>query len=809
MPSETRRSVNAGELSDNMDGRDDLSKFRMGCEILENARVLRVGGGTRRAGMKYVGGVIDNSYPSRLKGFRFDDGQGVVLEFSHLKMRVLEAGAIVATEYVTPWTEDHIFKLNFAQRIDRIVVTNANVSVHNIVRFSDGTWAVEEHPWQERVWEPYPDAGDINLIPGAVTGTTTITASDDLFTHSGFSGLDVGDRIKIDYTIGESTEEYRFLTLNPNRLYFDAIGTNYSVGDFIFYDIIDRFYWVAVKDYDFATDYVVGEDTPDYYADNGGFFAREALVVPETDVQAGWVFETFDTWDGTMLIQRSYDGGATWATIKTITSNNNRNERVEETETAPAKIRVVITETFDDPRVEFTQRSFSDSGSAVIDSITSRTVANVTVEDDFPSTNPSSLWFECAFSPRNGYPAACVFYQGRLCLAGTTTRPQTLWLSRSKRPFDFTVGTLATDGLSLTTDANEYESIVWLASHLSLLVGTTTGVWAVSSPDGSAVSPESNRINRQMQVGAEPGFQPQMVQNNVLFLQFRGRKVQELTGGSVEYGGYLSADLTQLADHITRGGVTQIDSADLPDSQLLLAVGGEVAILTYEREQNVVGWARWKTMGGTIESVSTTSGGGEDDDYYFVVTRGGNSYIEYLAPDMLRKEEDGEFNDFRFLDCYSERTDVTPFNTMNGLERFNGRDVTVVVDGKPRGTATVLGGSVTLPVSGNTAYVGIPYDTEMRPTIITFGLVGSKSSASSLHLRVLNSLGGQVSQNREDWADISDLVYDISGDLELVTNDIHTTPPSTWSRKTSISIRQSDPLPLTVLAMRVETKTSK
>ena len=813
MPEVSRLALNAGELSDLTDGRIDLSKFNTGCEILENARVLRVGGATRRAGMEYVGeSMFPNSdggataRKSRVVGFQFSDEQGYAIEFSHLKMRVIQGGVIDATEYVTPWTEDHIFALQFAQRIDRIIVTHPEVPVQNIVKFTDGTWGVSEHPWQERVWVPFPTDDTISMSVNATTGvgtSVTLTSDTAIFLDSTWEG----DRIRIDHQVGEDSSEYVLSGALGGVGPIDISNTDATEGD-TFYQVVDglRNFYTCITDYSFSTHYTGSTDLEDYPS----FFEQGIELVPETAINGGWAFETFGTWRGTYWVQRSFDDGVSWTTIKVITSNDNKNERVVDEETENVKIRVVVPR-FEDTfsfRSQFTVNSFTQSGSAVITARLTDTTATATIEEVFFSTAPSTVWFQSAFSARNGYPAACAFYQSRLALGGTGKLPQTFWLSKTENPFDFTLGTLATDGMSFETDAGGYERITWLTSHLSLLVGTTLGVWAVSSPDGNTLTPESNRINRQMLIGAQPGFQGVPLQNNVLFLENRGRKVQELTGGSVEYGGYLSADLTQLADHITRGGVTQMENSTNPDSALLMVTGGEVAILTYERQQNVVGWARWKTD-GAIESVCATSGAGEDDDIYMVVNRNGNRYIEYLTPDMLRTEEDGDIKNLRFLDCYTERVEETSFSTITGLDRFDGMKVQTVVDGKPRDPVTVTSGVATLPVSGTNAYVGLPYTTEIRPTSFNFGIIGSKSSAIEILARFRNTLGGETSQDRKNWSIIAGLQADITDDLVLLSQDYQSTPFSTWGRKPSISIRQTEPLPMTVLAMRIKTKTSR
>eukprot|EP01046_Picozoa_sp_COSAG06_P072585 COSAG06_NODE_21303_length_761_cov_75.209970_1_plen_149_part_00 len=147
MPEVTKVSLNAGELSDEMAGRPDLSKFEMGCEVAENVRILRVGGQQRRAGFEYVNAPYDQSKKSRLQGFHFGsisgDDQGYCLEFSDYKMRVIRNGELITNggspaEFTTPWSEDQVFALQFSQRTDRIIVTHPDVEVHTITRGSQG-----------------------------------------------------------------------------------------------------------------------------------------------------------------------------------------------------------------------------------------------------------------------------------------------------------------------------------------------------------------------------------------------------------------------------------------------------------------------------------------------------------------------------------------------------------------------------------------------------------------------------------------------------------------------------------------------
>jgi hypothetical protein len=757
MPETTKLSLNAGELSDEMAGRPDLSKFQMGCEIAENVRILRMGGQQRRAGFEYVANAYSQSHKSRLQGFNFgsDDGdsQGYVLEFSNSKMRVYKNGAQTGATYTTPWSATQVFELQFSQRVDRIIATHKDVPIHSIVREANGTWTIEEFEWDERIWE-LPILNDVILTPSGSTGSVTISASAPVFTNPSSW---VGTRLKLNYT----KDEEKFT------------GSSSST--------------------------------------------TEVIVVDPVDIFGDWTFETFGNWAGTFLIQRSYNGGATWSTIKTLYNEhrNSKNYILTETEEpdAGASIQVKYTDAGKVPSLAehaFTLASYLAPGSGIITQHNSTTAVTLLVEEEFIEVGATSDWFVDAFNPMNGYPRSSTFHQSRLFFSGSKAKPQNLWSSRTRRPFDFTQGTLDDDGLAFEMEANEYEEIYWLVSHLSLLVGTSSAVWAISPPDGRSLTPENNSNTRQMRHGSAENVPGVPVDNNVLFLQQRGRKISELAGRSVEYGGYLSVDLTQLASHITQGGVEQTTAGSLPDSTLYAVVRGELAILTYERPQNVVGWARWVTD-GNVESVGVTPGAGEDDDIYVSVERDGVRSIEFYSPDMTRVEEANDSDNFVYLDSCVRKYNATAYDTVSGLDHLEGREVEMFLDGEPQGAATVKSGSVTLPREGNTAVVGIPYTSTIRPMPLDLGGIGSKTAFYDMIIRFRNTLGAQVSQDGEIWsdADFSQPRIDDGSNLSLLSEDIQVSPQGTHQRRTSISIRQTKPLPMTVLAIRIKGKTSR
>lgn len=817
---ESQRSIvatNAGELDTLLLGRGDLKKFQMGCQTLENARVLRVGGSHRRAGLGFVAPLADETKQSRLKGFNFSGGQGFALEFSDFTLRVYKNGELVQSggsplSVVTPWAEGQVFALDFAQRIDSIVVTHADVPPHVITRVSDTNWTVEEFPWQERIWELATD-DVVSMTPGATTGVTSVTAGADLF-DVGWEGsrlrlVHVRDEAPITGVASDATDFTSTITMSSA---VTPTGSNVR-----FTLPSPDSYWEAIADYDGpGGDYVPGNNSPEDYPT---FFRKGIVAVPPQEVRGAWSFETFDSWRGTYVIERSYNGGVSWEVVKTLTSDNDKNFLVEDEEEqdAGASFRVLITD-FDygtSERFTFIAASVEISGVALVTGYVSPTVVDVTVERDFEEVAATTEWYEDAFSPRNGYPKAVTFYQKRLCFGGSERRKHYIWLSRTKAIYDFTQGTLADDGMSFPLDANEFESVLWLVSHHSLVVGTTSTEWAISSPDGRSITPENNQVTLQSTHGGIEGIPAVTLQNNILFLQRGLRKIRELTGRSVEYGGYLPADLTQLASHITRGGVVQVERGEVPDSTLFVVTGGELAVLTYERSQNVVGWSRWVTD-GTIESFGTCNGAGEDDDIYVVVKRGSRRFVEFLAPDMLRVEEDAKEDpsrmaDLRFLDSFIVKEDVVGFTVFDGLSHLEGLEIEVFADGEPAGTYTVSGGQVTLPSVVYKAIAGLPFVSIVEPMPLDALVVGSKGTAYDVQVRVRNTLGAKVRQDEEpvsvaDWAQPRILTGD---PLPLQTGDFQFTPHGRWGNLVSISVVQDTPYPLTVLSVLAKTKNSR
>ena len=85
---------------------------------------------------------------------------------------------------------------------------------------------------------------------------------------------------------------------------------------------------------------------------------------------------------------------------------------------------------------------------------------------------------EVVWSATRGYPISCAFHQGRLWFGGSTSKPTSVWGSKTNAPFDFTAeavsGTIPDDhAIFDTIESDQYNKITNIFSGRKLQVFTT------------------------------------------------------------------------------------------------------------------------------------------------------------------------------------------------------------------------------------------------------------------------------------------------------------------------------------------------
>ena len=154
-------------------------------------------------------------------------------------------------------------------------------------------------------------------------------------------------------------------------------------------------------------------------------------------------------------------------------------------------------------------------------------------------------------------------------------------------------------------------NIAWMSQHDALVMGAGDSEWTLSASTADAPLTASNvKVKRQSVYGSS-NISAKMVGDVILFVQRQGRKVREFVY-TWEKDGYVSPDLTILADHITESGIKEIALQQQPDNILWCSLNnGNLAAMTYERDQEIVGWHK-HTTDGAFESITVIPENKED-----------------------------------------------------------------------------------------------------------------------------------------------------------------------------------------------------
>ena len=244
------------------------------------------------------------------------------------------------------------------------------------------------------------------------------------------------------------------------------------------------------------------------------------------------------------------------------------------------------------------------TGHGKITGYTSATEVTVEVLVALTSSG-STTWSLGAYSNTTGFPRAVSFFEQRLVFAGSTSYPQTIWGSQSGIYENFDEGDAeAADAFIYTIAANRVNAIRWLAPSKDLMVGTAGSEFKVSRPTGEPLQPDNINIQQQTSYGVYP-LRPIQIGNLILFVQRQQRKVRQLYY-RFEDDAYTAPDMTILAEHITEGGITEVDYAQEPDA-IYWAIRSDGVLLgmTFNREEDVVAWHK-HTIGGKTGTATVT-----------------------------------------------------------------------------------------------------------------------------------------------------------------------------------------------------------
>lgn len=419
-----------------------------------------------------------------------------------------------------------------------------------------------------------------------------------------------------------------------------------------------------------------------------------------------------------------------------------------------------------------------------------------------------------SLSGSNNRPSVVTFFEQRLVFAGTNNNPQTIWFSKSADYLNFTVGTLADDALIYTIASSQVNAIRFLSATRVLMIGTSGGEYVLTTTNDGPVTPTTTQIRKYSNYGTAT-VQPVQVADVTLFLQRGNRKVREFRYvGEVDVAGYQAPDMTILAEHITEGGITALVYQQEPDSIVwCIREDGTLLGMTYRRDEQVVAWHK-HVIGGefssgqsVVESIATLPTDSGEDELYMIVKRtiDGQTkrYIEILG--------DFEFGD-QTTDAYFVDSGLlysgSSVSTLSGLWHIPGEEVSILGNGASHPDRTVSNGSVSMAFNVTTAAIGYGFTSEMETLRLEAGSSDGTSQGKpkrihAITLRLYQTVGLEVGPASADVDRVyfRDSSMSMDTAVPLYTGDKTVEFPGGFEDDDRIYVRQTQPLPLTVLAL--------
>lgn len=405
------------------------------------------------------------------------------------------------------------------------------------------------------------------------------------------------------------------------------------------------------------------------------------------------------------------------------------------------------------------------------------------------------------------FPGAVSYFEQRRAFAGTPLKPQNIWMTRSgtESNLSFSTPSRDDDSIQFAVAARELNVIRHIVPLNNLMLLTSSAEWRVTSVNSDALTPTSISVRPQSYIGAS-NAQPIIVNNNLIFGAARGGHVRELAY-NWQASGYITGDLSLRAPHLFDGyEIKDMAYAKSPQPVVwFVSTNGKLLGLTYVPEQAVGAWHQHDTD-GSFESVTVVTEGAEDAIYVIVRrTIGGNTkrFVERFSPRAFSTQSDAYF-----VDCGLSYSG-SPATVFSGLSHLEGKTVSILADGAVHPQRVVTSGQVTLEQAASTVHIGLPFQSDAKTLPLAFETQaygqGREKNVNCIWLRVYRSSGIFAGPDENNLTEAKQRTTEPYGSPPaLKSEEIRLVISPSWRDSGQVFIRQSDPLPLTIVSMTLE-----
>jgi hypothetical protein len=521
--------------------------------------------------------------------------------------------------------------------------------------------------------------------------------------------------------------------------------------------------------------------------------------------------------DSTVTLQRSVSAPGDWTDEATYTTNQSVSFD-DELDNQEIYYRIGIkTGDYGTDTVDLTLSidSGSITGICRITAVASATSASAVVLQNFGTYEVASdNWAEGQWSDKRGYPSAVALHDGRLWWSGKDR----YWGSVSDTYYSFDPDYEGDAGpINRSIGQGPVDNINWLQSGRTLLMGTDSSIKSIRSSSLEEPITSSNiNIKGDIDTQGCANVPPVKIDKQAVWLQASGIRLYETAYDNAYYD-YNTLDLTSIVPEIGEPSITKIAVQRQPDTRIhCIRSDGTVALQVYDKLEEVKCWVLVETD-GDVEDILIMPGDIEDTVYYLVKRTINGSTVRYFEKWALESECIGaainKLADCHYIYSGASTATITGLGHLEGEEVVvwgNSKDLGIyTVSG---GSITLLE-AVTWACVG--LYYKWQFKSVKPSLSLNMGIsLLQKKIINQIGLLMVNThaKGLQYGQDFVTMDDLPIMESEAVVDEDYIWTEYDNEPfvfPGAWSTDSRVCLQGHAPLPCTLLALIIQWNTNE
>ena len=763
-----QRSFAGGEMSPEMFGRIDDVKYQTGAATMKNFVATPQGPAENRPGFAFVREVKDSTKRTRLIPFTYSTTQTMVIELSpgyirfHTQGGTLLSGG-VPYEIANPYAEADLFDIHYVQSADVMTLVHPNYAPRELRRLGATNWTLTTINF-----------GSPIAAPTGVTATRYIPASSSTNADTYETMSYVVTAIAAD-EIGESVQSSVasvtnniFVTGATNTISWTAVAgaSRYRVYKLLggLYGYIGSTTGTSIVDNNIAPDLSVTPPIYDNEFTSASNYPGAVSYFEQRRCFAGTINEPQKIWMTKSGTESNLSYGLP------IRDDDRIEFRVAAREANTIRHIVPLTQL-----LLLTGSAEWRVSSLNSDEITPTTIS-VRPQSYIGASNVQPVIINNALiycGARGGHVRELGYnWQAN----GFITNDMSI---RSAHLFDnYEISDMAF--------AKAPIQMVWFVSTSGLLLGLTyvpeqqIGAWHKHETDGvfesCTVVAEGNEDRLYVVVKRTINGQTKRYVERMASRHFDSIEGAFFVDSGATYDG-----TNTTATTVTVSGGTTWGPSDV------LTITASSAIFTYPGTGDVNDAIVLTDSDGnkyrlTIRSTTSTT----------VAT----ARVDVTLPSALRNTATATWSFAR--------------NTISGLSWLEGKTVSILADGAVQPQKVVTSGSITIDRASSIIHIGLPYESDLQSLPLAMGIdngmgQGRYKNVNKAWLRVFQSSGIFIGPDANNLIEAKQRTTEPYGTPPaLKTEEIQIMLTPSWLDSGQVYVRQSDPLPLSIVGMTLE-----